>query len=129
LPPSSSPEYRRDWYAKNKERQRAIALAWRNAHLEEARAKNRRYIAKLKLDTILAYGGYCACCYETELVFLTIDHINGGGNKHRQSLGLKGGMDFYRWLRKQGYPDGFQVLCMNCQWGKRYNGICPHEQQ
>jgi hypothetical protein len=29
---------------------------------------------------------------------------------------------------KTGFPDGYQVLCMNCNWGKRMNkGICPHK--
>ena len=35
----------------------------------------------------------------------------------------------YKWLRKNGFPPGFQVLCMNCQHGKRMcRGICPHQQ-
>ena len=33
-------------------------------------------------------------------------------------------------LRVQGFPDGFQVLCMNCQVGRRDNGgVCPHKQR
>ena len=72
-----------------------------------------------------AYGGYiCACCGETEKAFLTIDHIDGGGHKHRTEIG-PGRM--YYWLRDNNYPSGFQVLCMNCQWGKKNCGICPHQ--
>jgi hypothetical protein len=30
--------------------------------------------------------------------------------------------------QKHGYPEGFQVLCMNCNWGRyRNGGVCPHE--
>jgi hypothetical protein len=30
-------------------------------------------------------------------------------------------------LRRNNYPEGFQILCMNCQFGKRMNnGVCPH---
>ena len=72
-----------------------------------------------------AYGGpICACCGETELVFLCIDHIENDGSSHRKTF--KGSI--YRWLRKNKYPPGFQVLCHNCNWGKSHNGgICPHD--
>lgn len=60
------------------------------------------------------------------LSMLTIDHINGGGNKHRESiLNSRGGTSFYRWLKKTGYPSGYQVLCWNCNLSKRY-GPCEH---
>lgn len=72
-----------------------------------------------------AYGGYkCVCCMEEEKAFLTIDHINGNGNRHRKEIGQS---NMYRWLRDNNYPSGFQVLCMNCQWGKKNCGICPHK--
>jgi hypothetical protein len=48
---------------------------------------------------------------------LTIDHINGGGRQERKKL-KKVGVTFYHWLQKQGYPEGYQVLCMNCQFIK-----------
>jgi len=75
-----------------------------------------------------AYGGYrCACCGEEEKTFLTIDHINGDGCKHRKEIGQS---NMYRWLRDNNYPTGFQVLCMNCQWGrKNCEGICPHQRK
>jgi len=77
------------------------------------------------------YGGYqCACCGEQQFAFLSLDHINGDGNASRlQLLGKKtrGGHHMYRRLRKLGFPAGFQVLCMNCQVGRRDNGgVCPH---
>lgn len=81
--------------------------------------------SRLKDKVFAAYGGYvCACCSETEPSFLSIDHINGGGCQHRKEIG--GGRMYY-WLRDQGFPPGFQVLCMNCQYGRKNNkGICPH---
>lgn len=76
-----------------------------------------------------AYGGYvCACCGEKERKFLSIDHINNDGAKHRREFNLKTGEQMYRWLARNNFPAGFQILCMNCQWGKRNNnGICPHQ--
>ena len=79
-----------------------------------------------------AYGGYkCACCAETEPKFLTLDHIGNDGAKwRREKLGSRtmAGYRTYRLLALNGYPDGFQVLCMNCNHGKRMNnGVCPHQ--
>lgn len=82
------------------------------------------YYDKLRRDAFDAYGGpVCRCCGETIIEFLTIDHINGDGYKHRQEIG--GGI--LRWLRNNGYPEGFQILCMNCNFGKRNGRECPHK--
>lgn len=70
----------------------------------------------------------CLCCGESERDFLVIDHINGHGNEHRKQIfgRLQGGYAFYRWLVKQGYPPGFQVLCSNCNMSKAKHGVCVH---
>lgn len=76
-----------------------------------------------------AYGGYkCACCGETERAFLSIDHIHNDGAEHKRRFKLQTGEQLYRWLIRHNFPPGFQILCMNCQWGKRNNnGVCPHQ--
>ena len=97
--------------------------------------------ARLKEKVFEAYGGFrCACCGEQERAFLTIDHVNNDGAEWRRTvakaLGYTGarpqqyaGAQTYRWLAKHGFPPGFQVLCMNCNFGKRMNaGVCPHQQ-
>lgn len=87
---------------------------------EESRARNRL----VKQQAMDAYGGCCMCCGIKELVFLAIDHIDGGGNQHRKRLRIN---NMYLWLRKEGYPEGFQVLCHNCNFAKRL-GKCPHKE-
>jgi hypothetical protein len=47
---------------------------------------------------------------------LQIDHINGGGNKERKS---HKGSTLFAWLIRHNYPEGYQVLCANCNWVKR----------
>ncbi|MBV8538685.1 MAG: hypothetical protein JO128_24010 [Alphaproteobacteria bacterium] len=81
---------------------------------------------RLRHEAIMAYGGYrCGCCGETEPMFLTLDHINGGGSRHRGRVGF--GNSMLKWLRKRGYPKGFRVLCWNCNAGRHRNGgECPH---
>jgi hypothetical protein len=93
-----------------------------------AKARNLR----IKDAVFGAYGGYrCACCGETERAFLTIDHIeNDGATWRRETFGSRfaTGWQTYRWLMKHAYPSGYQVLCMNCNFGKRMNhGVCPHQ--
>jgi hypothetical protein len=81
-------------------------------------------LKKLVMD---AYGGKCACCGETELVFLSLDHIHGGGAEHRRKVGAS---KVWRDLRDVGFPQGdYRVLCMNCQYGWQHGRICPHELQ
>lgn len=85
---------------------------------------------------LAAYGGKrCACCGETQPTFLTLDHINGDGNKHRKLItkaknAVPCAAHFYAALRRAGFPPGLQVLCWNCNLGRERNGgICPHEEQ
>ncbi len=105
---------------------------------EEIRKKGREYGAKMRTlvkdETFLAYGGYlCVCCGETEKSFLTLDHVNNDGADFRRRISngkphTGGGHQTYYWLRRHGFPSGHQVLCFNCQWGKRMNnGLCPHQ--
>ena len=84
---------------------------------------------RIQAEIVEAYGGFkCACCGETEPMFLTIDHVNNDGAEHRRQIGAKPGSGFYQWLKSEGYPPGFQVLCMNCNFGKHRNGgVCPHQ--
>lgn len=67
------------------------------------------------MEALNAYGGpVCCSCGYVNVLALSIDHINGGGTKHRKTIG--GGSNFYTWLKKNNYPPGYRVLCMNCQF-------------
>jgi len=38
-----------------------------------------------------------------------------------------GSTKFYRWLVENDFPEGFQILCHNCNFAKSHNpGGCPH---
>ena len=90
------------------------------------KACGRRSRQKLKMEVFEAYGGcVCKCCGEKESSFLSMDHVNGGGQKHLKKIGTG---RLYYWLRDNDFPSGFQVLCMNCQFGRKNNrGVCPHQ--
>ena len=68
------------------------------------------------------YGEVCVACGEDDRDVLCIDHIGNNGNGHRRKLGISGGTKFYYWLKKEGLPDGYQTLCVNCNWSKHKNG-------
>lgn len=84
----------------------------------------------IKLEIIKAYGGKCQCPGGCDVVnpdWLSMDHIKGGGIKHRRELKVIG-LDFYRWLKKSNFPKrGFRLLCYNCNLSRGHLGQCPHE--
>lgn len=91
-------------------------------------ANQRKSNWKLKLEVLAAYGSVCKCCGEWRTEFLAIDHIKGGGLKHRKSLQKTGaGWKLNIVLRRDGYPSGYQVLCHNCNQSKGFYGYCPHK--
>lgn len=74
----------------------------------------------VKVETLTHYGkGRLACvmCGESRLACLSLDHIDGSGRLHRKKLN-RYGYRFYILLKRQGFPKGYQTLCMNCQFVK-----------
>lgn len=95
-------------------------------HPDLVREQTRSSYIKTKYEVIGYYGGKCSCCELDDLDVLSIDHINGGGSEHRRMLRATGKSFSYRYLKKEGYPLGYQVLCMNCNLAKSLYGYCPH---
>ena len=73
------------------------------------------------------YGNKCACCGESNRIFLTLDHIKGDGNAERKALKNRQHGCVGKAIRE---PDKskYQILCYNCNYGKQRNkGVCPHK--
>lgn len=142
--------YRKAYYYRHHEASKAKSRAYHDANREAVNAKlaaanraryagdpeyraqriasGRESIQRAQRLVFAHYGGdppRCACCGETEPAFLTLDHTNGGGGEHRKQAGSKGPGVFY-WLIKNGFPDGYAVLCWNCHMAKDRRGGCPH---
>ncbi len=82
----------------------------------------QQYRVKSKVIVLTYYGnGRLACvrCGFNDIRALSIDHINGGGANHKRKLHYSGSIG-YRWYINQNFPPGYQTLCMNCQWIKRF---------
>lgn len=102
---------------------------WAKANRVRKNAFNILYRQRLKLAVLTHYGGnppHCACCGETHIEFLTLDHITGQGNKLR---GDKGGGYLYNYVRTNDYPLGYRVLCLNCNFSIGHFGYCPHQKK
>ena len=143
--PYKSKEERKKHYDKNKDeinkKRRELAKTpevrerlkvenkrWRENNRELANERSRiakkKYEARCKKLVFEHYGKKCNCCEEDKKTFLTIDHIDGGGTRHRKKLKEK----IYTWLFRDNFPAGFQTLCFNCNWSKHINGgICEHK--
>ena len=96
---------------------------------EYGRIKSKKSIIRLKQECLDHYGKECSCCGENIIQFLTLDHVKGNGNIHRKKLFKHnvGGEHMYRWLKKNNFPKGYKILCINCNWATRYGNVCPHQ--
>lgn len=112
------------WRKRHPARARQSWARWQKTHDNNGRV--RVYWQRQRQEVLDAYGRECACCGEDIEEFLSIDHMDGSGAAHRKELGMKGGGQFYGWLRREGFPEGFQTLCMNCNHAKGHYGKCPH---
>jgi hypothetical protein len=119
----------RIYYQFNQDAIRARRTSYREANRAAINARKAEYAKILRQGALDHYGHRCACCgLDVDDVFLSIDHIFGGGADHRRKLRSSGGTNTYRWLRDAGYPADFQTLCRSCNWGKRLRNDCPHRE-
>ena len=131
----------REWRKKNKEKVKGYTDKWREKNRESYLAKKiewfknhkeseyNRLKEKKRMWKSIVINHYCnnnprcMCCGETTYEFLTIEHLNGGGCKHRKEIGAS---NICRWIINNGFPKEFSILCYNCNCSKAYCGECPH---
>ena len=106
---------------------RAKCAAATRRHYQRNKESKKQYARdqrdRLRRAALARYGNICACCGECDPAFLTIDHIVPAG-KRKSEYERKA---LYAWLKSQGYPDGFQTLCWNCNMAKGAGKVCPHQ--
>ncbi len=103
------------WVLKNKPDN--LRLLCYNCNCQHDMLSNNKRV-NLKKDIYDRYGGQCINCGCHDYKFLTIDHIDNNGAKHRKEIGS----DIYNWLKKNNYPkENFQILCFNCNYLKYFN--------
>lgn len=122
-----SREYQRVNRDKFAHRKKTFYLENRDKILAQGRVLERRR----RVTCLEHYGAMiCACCGEHRYEFLTIDHIEGGGNQHlEERKATNQHRNLYSWLIKNNFPPGYQVLCYNCNCAKGNYGECPHTKE
>lgn len=137
----------KNWVVKNRDRYNKRQRLWRKKNPDKVKSAKTKYEGRnpervkerqgiyrkgRRLKVLTYYSGgtpKCACCGETILEFLCLDHTNGGGNKHRKTLGDPSGTSIYQWIIKNNFPTGFRVLCYNCNNAYGHYGKCPHQKE
>lgn len=122
------PKWKKDhlYYLRHAERIRNRATRYYHENRTVILSRKQAADRALKLEVISAYGGQCACCGESHIEFLTIDHTNCDGAEHRARCGK--GRKVYADLRARGFPkSGYRCLCLNCNISIGFYGYCPHK--
>lgn len=119
----------RRWRAANPDKVKACYHRYKERHQMLVRMRNRDWHIKNKLAksakherdkeaviNVLTNGeGTCRWCGQGDLDVLCLDHVNDNGAAHRRTIKTT---NSYQWIIKHGYPEGFQVLCFNCNMKK-----------
>ena len=110
-----------EWYSEHRKYRDAATRKWCKEHPDQYRAKKREQSHRRKIKALTHYSPNLRCqhCGFSDVRALSIDHINNDGYSHRKKLGRRGGA-IYCWLITNNFPPGYQVLCMNCQFIKRF---------
>jgi len=119
----------RKFRQENRERLRVKRKRYDDAHKEDRKVyrglyKKREWERRRALK-LTVFGHYsvmghpkCAFCGIDDMDVLCLDHINNdGARERRRGKGVYGAGIYYR-LRRTGYPQGYQILCMNCNLKK-----------
>lgn len=115
-------EYHKKYYQAHKRNLDEYTTGWWKSHVKQYYALTKKHREKRRLEVLSHYSDgeiKCKMCGYTDIRALSIDHILGKGTTHRKQT-KGGGYYLYSWLKKNNYPDGYQVLCMNCQFIKRH---------
>lgn len=118
-------EYHKKYREENREKRRKWNNEWIAKNKERYNASKYIYREKTKLTVMKHYGNgkiECIKCGEKDIDVLCLDHIKNDGAEQRKKLGISGrnsaGMNTYEVLKREGYPDGLQILCANCNLKK-----------
>ena len=124
------------------EYQRKWAKGWRSGpnykrsrpkRLKQKRKDSLTYRMRKRLTFLKLYGSKCACCGETHIEFLTLDHVKGNGAEERKRTGSSyGGYNRAIKLFKSNKEEAlkqYRILCWNCNCSIGTYGYCPHNSE
>lgn len=117
--------WQKEYDQKHREGIRAYRLDYNQRHLSRLGVREMRRLEQVRV--LMHYSNptgtpICNNCGEQDMTVLCIDHISGGGSKHEKERNSP----LSRWLIKNNYPSGFQVLCANCNIRKSKLEYCEN---
>jgi hypothetical protein len=121
----------KDLYAKDpvvREERKARSSKYKKEHRDESRDACQKYRKRMRSEVIAKLGGRCSsptCMWMNDdgslgcddPYCLQIDHVEAGGLQDRKRFSHR--ISFYRHILAGA--DGYQLLCANCNWRKRYD--------
>jgi hypothetical protein len=133
-------ERQKAYQQSNEGKAKSKAYSQRSENLAKTKSKQ----LKLRTTVLQTYSKRlsnsdipcCNCCgINSNLDFLAIDHISGRTQMDSEpklvKLGYSSkilGMVLQKWIIDNNFPDGFQILCQNCNMAKgmkKNNNECP----
>jgi hypothetical protein len=79
-----------------------------NSKREKNREAQHAFHERMRLAGIKHYGSVCIKCGDTRDEVLIVSATDDA-TKKRNSI------QFYYWLKRRGYPEGYAVFCRNCR--------------
>lgn len=100
-------------------KKRRVSKAWFSRLQSGERKLLNTTASPMKLEAVAAYGGSCVGCASEEASQLQLDHVKNNGHQHRLLISKgRAGADFYRALKKEGWPSGgnfpIELRCFDC---------------
>jgi len=107
-------EHRLEYLRVNKDKRLESKRQYYYKNIDESKRKVLERHRKIRTEIINHYSNgtmKCNKCGESIQEFLEVDHINGGGRKHKKSENIT---NMYTYLKTNKFPEGYQILCANC---------------
>jgi hypothetical protein len=128
--PTCLKEAHKRWKSAHPDREKEVRRNHYNKHKERSRklSREKRFLLKIEVLTQYSPNKVLGCCWMDcnihDVDMLSLDHIENNGAKERReqygdNKGFSGGSTrVYSRVKREGFPEGFQTLCMNHQWKK-----------
>lgn len=92
----------------------------------KSRYYKRIHRLKLRIKAYNLLGNQCDCCGEKCVDFLTVDHKNNNGNKHRKEIGRSSDVLNRAVIKHPNPTTEYRLLCANCHLSYTKIGYCIH---
>ena len=113
----------KNWTVRNRERYLKRAKDYNKLHSKD----KQEWHQKKRLSVLTHYSKslsnseipVCSNCGICDIDFLHVDHIESAKNT-KELKHIRAGSNLINYLVRKDFPQGFQILCGNCNWLKHF---------